>query len=145
MILAWGLPGYQTLSVDLRELADVAAAIRHEVDRNLQPHMAQLKSPYGTGVNFGAASQSENMKQARSIYHDCLVQTANLLTMCVAAGESLASAIDEVATRYSESDAMAKARGTDVGKLLDQLLGVIGNPTGLHATESPSARVTSDG
>ena len=140
-----GLPDYPTLSVDLKALADVAIALRQEVDRNLQPHMAQLRSAYGTGVNFGVASQSENMRQARSIYHDCLVQVADLLSRCVAAGESLASAIDEVARRYGASDAMAKARAADVGALLDRSMGVITKSNGLRLTESAPVGKASDG
>ena len=139
-----GLSGYPTLSVDLRALADVATALRQEVDRNLQPHITQLNSVYGTGVNFGATSRSENMRQARSIYHDCLVQTASLLTNCVAAGDALASAIDEVARQYGASDAMAKARASDIGKLLDQTMGAISNPNALHTEEPPTASAGSD-
>jgi hypothetical protein len=143
--LGIGLPGYPTLSVDLKALEDIATAIRQEVDRNLQPHMAPLKNAYGTGVNFGATSRSENMRQARSIYHDCLVQTASLLTNCVAAGDALASAIDEVGRQYGASDAMAEARAADVAKLLDQTMGAISNPNALRMTESPTASAGSDG
>jgi hypothetical protein len=139
-----GLPGYPTLSVDLKALADVAAALRQEVDRNLQPHITQLNSVYGTGVNFGAASPSENMKQARSIYHDCLVETANLLSSCVVAGELLAAAIDEIGRRYGAADAMANARATDVGKLIDQTMSTARGTDALRTAESSSIRTALD-
>jgi hypothetical protein len=113
-----GVPDYAVLSVDLNGLSDVAAALRREVDGNLLRHITQLNSAYSMGVDFGSASHSDNVKQARRVYRDCLVQATNLLSSYVTAGEVLATAIDDVVRRYGSSDAMASARVDDVDTAL---------------------------
>ena len=113
-------PDYPTLSVDLKGLADVASALRQEVDGNLVRHITQLNCAYGMGVDFGATSHSENVKQARNVYHGCLVQITELLSNYVQAGEIFAAAIDEIVKRYGSSDGLAKAS-------LDDIKGAIGH------------------
>lgn len=108
------VPDYSVLSVDLNGLSDVATALRREVDGNLLRHITQLNSAYSMGVDFGSASHSDNVKQARKVYYDCLVQATRLLSSYVTAGEVLATAIDDVVRRYGSSDAMAAARVDDV-------------------------------
>jgi hypothetical protein len=116
------LPDHSILSVDLKALTDVAAALRQEVAGNLQRHITQLNSAYGMGVSFGYASHSDNMKEARKVYHDCLVRATSLLSSCVAAGEALATAVDVIAQRYATTDAMAKARADEVDLALSEAL-----------------------
>jgi hypothetical protein len=109
-----GVPDYAVLSVDLNGLSDVAVALRQEVDGNLLRHITQLNSAYSMGVDFGSASHSDNVQQARRVYRDCLVRATRLLSSYVTAGEVLATAIDDVVRRYGSSDAMASARVDDV-------------------------------
>jgi hypothetical protein len=111
---------YATLKVDIEALADVANALRQEVDGNLRPHVGPLNLAYGMGVKFGLTSHSENMKRARKAYHDCLVQATESFANRIAAGEALAAALDEIARRYGGADAMAKARSDDVSKVIDE-------------------------
>jgi hypothetical protein len=104
--------------VDLTALSDVAVALRQEVDGNLVTHITQLNCAYGLGVEFGMTSHSENVKQARTVYHDCLVQITDLLSKYVEAGEIFAVAIDEIVKQYGLSDAMAKAGLDDVQRAI---------------------------
>lgn len=119
-----GPSDYPVLSVDLQALSDVAVALRQEVDGNLVRHITQLNAAYSMGVDFGAASHSENVKQARKVYHDCLVEITDLLSKYVQAGEVFATAIDEIVKQYGASDAMAKARVGDVNKAIDDAAAV---------------------
>ncbi len=104
------------LTIHLDGLSDVAAALRQEVDGNLVRHITQLHSAYGMGVDFGSASHSPNVSQARKVYHSCLVQVTKLLSGYVQAGDALATAIDTVVKEYGSSDAMAHARADDVSQ-----------------------------
>jgi len=116
---AGGSADYPVLSVQLDGLSDVAAALRQEVDGNLVRHITQLHSAYGMGVDFGSASHSANVSEARKVYHGCLVQVTKLLSGYVQAGDALATAIDTVVQRYGSSDAMARALAQDVGQAID--------------------------
>jgi hypothetical protein len=116
-----GLPSghdRSVLTIHLDGLSDVAAALRQEVDGNLVRHITQLHSAYSMGVDFGSASHSANVSEARKVYHGCLVQVTKLLSGYVQAGEALATAIDTVVQRYGSSDAMAHARADDVSQAL---------------------------
>ena len=113
---AGGLADRAVLTIHLEGLSDVATALRQEVDGNLVRHITQLHSAYGMGVDFGSASHSANVSEARKVYHSCLVQVTRLLSGYVQAGEALATAIDTVVQRYGSSDAMAKARVDEVSK-----------------------------
>jgi hypothetical protein len=113
-----GSADHSTLSIHLGGLSDVAAVLRQEVDGNLVGHIMQLHSAYGMGVDFGSASHSANVSEARKVYHGCLVQVTKLLSGYVQAGDALATAIDTVVGRYGSSDAMAHARAEDVSQAL---------------------------
>lgn len=113
------VPDYATLKVDIAALTDVAKALRQEVGGNLRPHVGPLDGAYGMGVKFGLMSHSQNMKLARKAYHDCLVRATESFANRIAAGEALAAAVDQIAREYGGSDAMAKARSADVGKIID--------------------------
>jgi hypothetical protein len=104
------------LAIHLEGLSDVATALRQAVDGNLLRHITQLHGAYGMGVDFGSASHSANVSEARKVYHNCLVQVSRLLSGYVQAGEALAMAIDTVVQRYGSSDAMAQARVDDVSR-----------------------------
>jgi hypothetical protein len=124
-----GAPDYPVLSVDLNALSDVAVALRQEVDGNLVRHITQLNAAYSMGVDFGSASHSDNVKQAREVYHDCLVQITALLSKYVQAGEVFATAIDEIVKQYGSSDAMAKAR-------VDEVMAAIGAAENVDAARN---------
>ena len=104
------VPDYATLRVDIAALGDLATALRQEIDKNLLPHVGPLAGAYGMGVKFGLMSHSQNMKLARKMFHDCLVNATESLANRIAVGESLAAAVEQVAKLYGGSDAMASAR-----------------------------------
>jgi hypothetical protein len=131
---------YVTLKVDIQALADVADALRQEVDANLRPHIGPLNLAYGMGVKFGLTSSSENMKRARKAYHDCLVRATESFANRIAAGEALAAAVAEIARRYGESDAMSEARSDEVGKLIDQTTKMTPLPNLMPTIEQFSGR-----
>ena len=116
------VPDYATLRVDIAALSDTATALRQEIDGNLLPHVGPLAGAYGMGVKFGLLSHSQNMKLARKVFHDCLVSATESLANRIAVGESLASAVEEIAKLYGGSDAMARARSDEVGKVIDDAM-----------------------
>jgi hypothetical protein len=116
------VPDYETLRVDIAALADLASALRKEIDGNLLPHVGPLAGAYGMGVKFGLMSHSQNMKLARKTFHDCLVGATESLANRITAGESLAAAVEQIAKLYGGSDAMASARSEEVADIIDSAL-----------------------
>jgi hypothetical protein len=102
-------PGYPGLAVDLNGIDDFVAALRKEVEANLQPQIEHLLTVYETGVCFGYVSRSENMAATQQVYHDCLTRISGLLGAYATAGQVLTAAAEQVARAYRHTDAMAAA------------------------------------
>ena len=134
------IPDCATLTVDIEALPDVANTLRKEINGNLLPHIGPLNSAYGMGVKFGQLSHSNNMKQARRAYHDCLIKASTVLASRVAAADPLASAIDEIARRYGETDAMAKAHADDIAEVIRDAMAASPVPDLMPAIEAFSRR-----
>jgi hypothetical protein len=107
-------PAYPGLHVDLNGIDDFVAALRKEVEGNLQPHIDHLLRSYEMGVAFGLTSYSENMAATQKVYHECLSRISNLLAGYVAAGQVLAAAAEQVARDHRHTDAMAAANTQSV-------------------------------
>jgi hypothetical protein len=137
------VPDYATLRVDIAALSDLASALRQEINGNLLPHVGALAGAYGMGVRFGLTSHSQNMRLARTAFHDCLVSATESLANRIAVGESLAAAVDQIARLYGGSDAMASARSDDVGKVMDDAMAATPLPDVVPAIEQFSGRAGS--
>lgn len=122
------VPDYATLRVDIAALADLASALRQEINGNLLPHLGPLASAYGMGVKFGLMSHSQNMRLARIVYHGCLTHAIESLANRIAVAKALAAAIEHIADSYRASDAMSEARSSDVGRAIDDAIGATARP-----------------
>jgi hypothetical protein len=100
---------YPGLQVDLNGIDDFVAALRKEVEGNLQPQINHLLRAYEMGVCFGLVSYSENMAATQQVYHACLTRISGLLGGYVTAAQVLAGAAEQVAHDYRHTDAMAAA------------------------------------
>jgi hypothetical protein len=97
------------MQLDLHGIDDFVAALRREVEGNLQPQINHLLKAYEMGVCFGLVTYSENMAATQQVYHGCLTRISTLLGGYVTAGQVLAAAAEQVARDYRHTDAMAAA------------------------------------
>lgn len=114
------IAAYPGLRVDLNGIDDFVAALRKEVNDNLNSHVGQLKSTYEMGVGFGLGSRSPNMDAVQQVYYECLARISTLLDNYVNAEHILAAAAEQVAKQYRDTDAMAAASTDEVSKALTE-------------------------
>ena len=133
-------PDYATLRVDIAALADLASALRQEIDGNLLPHVGPLAGAYGMGVKFGLMSHSQNMRLARTTYHGCLAGATDSLANRIATARALATAIERIADSYRSSDAMSRARSSDVKEAIESAIKATTRPDLYPEIEQFSAR-----
>jgi len=135
---------YPGLHVDLKGVDDFAAALRKEVEGNLQPQIDRLLQAYRSGVCFGQISYSENMAATQQVYHKCLVRISSLLGGYVTAGQVLAAAAEQVAREYRGADAMAAATtqsaSTAISAQVQASQALPGSQDPLHANWDPRHR-----
>ncbi len=110
------------IRVDIGGLPDFAAAVRGHVDGSLRGEVQQAFEVYGQGVLFGYgwSSHSGDVRAARQRYHRCLSTTSQVLADFLNTAQAMVTAAEEVARRYSDSDALAAASAQDITAALTQ-------------------------
>lgn len=114
---AW-LGDYRAIEADIRQLADLAAALDAEVRQNYIPHLAaidedltvQLPPPPAEFVELCAFLDTHRTAQ---------INTASNTYAFRDATAGFARAAGEVSRRYAGSDAFAAARVSDIRTALD--------------------------
>jgi hypothetical protein len=119
-----GGPGTSSpqIHVDIGGLPDFAAVVRGHVDGSLRDEVRQAFDAYGQGVLFGYgwSSHSGDVRAARLRYHKCLSTTSEALADILNSAQAMVTAAEEVARRYSDSDALAAISAQDVTVALTQ-------------------------
>jgi hypothetical protein len=118
----WWLSDYHEIKTDTDSLHGFAGAVNADVDGNFRPHTTRLFDTYAGGVPFGAKNPSGEVHAAKTRYHECLTGVTEAMTGYINASKILATAITEIAHRYSDADAMARANGQDVQALFAQAI-----------------------
>lgn len=129
-------PEPPSITVDVVGVTDFATELRHEVDANLRPFLADLVRIYNLGVNVGNGVPSPNMLAARTHYQECLASIIGQLDALARGGAILADAAAITADQYRNADVSASTS-------LDQL------DTALAAAETANPeigpKINSDG
>jgi hypothetical protein len=116
-----GEPGPQ-IRVDIGGLHDFAAAVRGHVDGALRGEVERAFTAYGQGVlfGFGWSAHSADVRAARQRYHNCLSTTSEALADFMETAEAMVAAVEVVAQRYGDTDALAAASAADMEAALSQ-------------------------
>lgn len=107
-------PDFTEISVDLGRLADFARLLREENEANLEPYAARIISHHSRGASFGWTSLSNEVRATRDTYAECLRQSVAALRSYIDTSRFLVDAIEEVAARYAQVDALAAERAEQV-------------------------------
>jgi hypothetical protein len=118
---AQGEPGPE-IRVDIGGLHDFAAAVRGHVDSALRGEVERAFTAYGQGVLFGYgwSAHSGDIRAARQRYHACPSTTSETLADFVEEAEAMVAAVEVVAQRYGETDALVAASAADIEAALSQ-------------------------
>jgi hypothetical protein len=107
-------PDFAEISVDIERLLDFACMLREENEANLEPYAVQIISHHSRGVSFGWTTLSNEVRATRDVYGECLHQSVAALQSYIETSRFLVDAIEEVATRYEQVDALAAERADQV-------------------------------
>jgi hypothetical protein len=117
-----GSPWIDTLEwvqVDLAGLHDFAETLRSDVEGHLRVQADGVIVEHSTGVPFGwGTAVSGSVAQIQQRYRDCLVGGAEALMSYIERAEAMIAGALEVATRYGDADALARAKVEEVKALL---------------------------
>lgn len=107
-------PDFAEVSVDVERLADFARVLREENEANLEPYAARIISQHSRGANFGWTTLSNEVRATRDFYGECLSNSVEALQSYIETSRFLVTAIEEVASRYAQADALSAERADRV-------------------------------
>jgi hypothetical protein len=132
-----GGAAYPGLRVDLDGIDDFVAALRREIENNLQPNVMQLLKTYEKGVCFGRVPYSPNMHTTQQVYYECLSRISALLGGYLTAARVLAAAAEKVAREYRDTDARVAVSTQSVSTALSDQIEASQKTPALGAMPAP--------
>ncbi|WP_433389943.1 hypothetical protein [Micromonospora sp. KLBMP9576] len=130
------LRGYGGIEADIRQLREFADKLQAEVERNYAPNLSYIAEDMKVPVPNPADAFIELVSFLRA-HHETQQATADMVWGVRDATGHLAAAAGTVAKRYSEADAFASARVTDVERALASPAATRGAPPALHDPTGP--------
>ncbi len=131
----------QTVRVNAAGLAEVAKALRTEIEQGLQSQLIDLVHAYNLGVTVGAGLPSPAVLRVREQYRQCLLRIIQQLDSFVMTGQVLADVADTIAQRYQHADAAAAFSIDELDSAFTAAYAVTHDPLGMPAAPDQPIRI----
>ena len=106
------------IAVEIDGLREVADQLRHELEASFRVQVPKVYDAVAPGATLGAPIAGQSWAALRAALDAGLQGTADALLDLDRGTRAVASAAEQIARDYGDSDAFAKARAQDVHRII---------------------------